>query len=348
MSEQKRVTVKDIAKELNISIGTVSKALSGKRGISDEMRAEIFKAAKEIGYSVNRLAQSLARKPIKIGIVYPATWDQYYGPLIAGMQKAIDQLRDYSVSAQFVQFASLYSTQELFSIANGMLVEGVDAIILCPASVTACEPLLHELQKNGTPVFLVGNDVGKKSRVACVQINAQMAGHLAGEIMGYLTPPGADIIAFIGDEGMQEHMDKVNCFKDELGAQRRLIGVFETQDEPEIAAHLVRKAVREISDIKGIYIATCNSVSICQALTEIGRDQEIQVVATDLYDDLIPFIENRTINALIYQHPEKQGEKAVMACYRYIAEGKLRDDCIQVAPDAIFRSHITGSYIKRD
>ena len=41
----KRVTVKDIANQLNISVGTVSKALSGKPGISADMRDKIFRTS---------------------------------------------------------------------------------------------------------------------------------------------------------------------------------------------------------------------------------------------------------------------------------------------------------------
>ncbi|MCK9348662.1 MAG: substrate-binding domain-containing protein [Sphaerochaeta sp.] len=47
---QKPVTMKDIAKRLSVTSVTVSKALSGKEGVSDELRKEIIQAAKEMGY----------------------------------------------------------------------------------------------------------------------------------------------------------------------------------------------------------------------------------------------------------------------------------------------------------
>ena len=43
-------TMKDIADELDITVMSVSKALSGKEGVSDELRARIVAKAEEIGY----------------------------------------------------------------------------------------------------------------------------------------------------------------------------------------------------------------------------------------------------------------------------------------------------------
>ena len=50
MAQVKKVTMKDIAQELDISIVTVSKALAGKEGVGDRLREEIIEKAKELGY----------------------------------------------------------------------------------------------------------------------------------------------------------------------------------------------------------------------------------------------------------------------------------------------------------
>ena len=46
----KAVTLSDIGKKLNVSTVTVSKALSGQKGVSDELRTEIVRLADEMGY----------------------------------------------------------------------------------------------------------------------------------------------------------------------------------------------------------------------------------------------------------------------------------------------------------
>ena len=74
----KRVTVKDIANTLNIAQGTVSKALSGRPGVSEDMKRRVLDAAHALGYKVNPLAKGLSQSPIDIGIVIPGVWPAYF------------------------------------------------------------------------------------------------------------------------------------------------------------------------------------------------------------------------------------------------------------------------------
>ena len=53
-----KVKMKDIAEKLNISIVSVSKALSGKDGVSDEMRDKIFEVAQSLGYDVDKVKKN--------------------------------------------------------------------------------------------------------------------------------------------------------------------------------------------------------------------------------------------------------------------------------------------------
>ena len=54
-----KITMKDIAKRLNVSINAVSIALNDKPGVSDEMRLQILRTADEMGY-INQKKQYLS------------------------------------------------------------------------------------------------------------------------------------------------------------------------------------------------------------------------------------------------------------------------------------------------
>lgn len=56
-----RVTIKDIAKELNISTAAVSKALNNLSGVSEELREKVKIAAKGMGYTPNLIAKNLVQ-----------------------------------------------------------------------------------------------------------------------------------------------------------------------------------------------------------------------------------------------------------------------------------------------
>ena len=61
----KSVKLADIAAEFNVSIVTVSKALSGQKGVSEELRQKIKKAAEEMGYTPVHSTQKSRSKSYK-------------------------------------------------------------------------------------------------------------------------------------------------------------------------------------------------------------------------------------------------------------------------------------------
>ncbi|WP_022776244.1 substrate-binding domain-containing protein [Butyrivibrio sp. AE2015] len=77
----KKITMADIAAELGISTVTVSKALSGQKGVSEEMRQKIMSIAEERGYQ--KSSQSKENESYKIGVLIDARYlgniDSFYG-----------------------------------------------------------------------------------------------------------------------------------------------------------------------------------------------------------------------------------------------------------------------------
>ena len=67
---QKRVRMVDIAEKMGVSTFTVSKALSGKDGVSEELRAEVRRVAEQMGYQAkNKSRQETVSKSMKFGIL---------------------------------------------------------------------------------------------------------------------------------------------------------------------------------------------------------------------------------------------------------------------------------------
>ena len=61
------VKMKDIAKAAGVSIVTVSNALAGKKGVSDELRSRIEQTAKEMGY--NFMKAEKKEEPFVVGVI---------------------------------------------------------------------------------------------------------------------------------------------------------------------------------------------------------------------------------------------------------------------------------------
>lgn len=99
----KNVTMKDIADRLNISTVTVSKALSDKDGVSNELREKIKNVAEEMGYRHNTLAKSIREgRSHNIGVLIADRFirddgDAFYLKMYHSVVKALSKVNYYGI-----------------------------------------------------------------------------------------------------------------------------------------------------------------------------------------------------------------------------------------------------------
>lgn len=86
----KRVTIKDVARKLNIAVSTVSRAFNNKYDIRKETRELILKTAEEMGYHPNPIAKKLIQqKAFNVGVVVPEFVNDYFPEVIIGIQDVL-------------------------------------------------------------------------------------------------------------------------------------------------------------------------------------------------------------------------------------------------------------------
>jgi len=102
MESTRKVTIYQVAEAANVSIGTVSKALANKDGISEATRQRVMEAARELGYVPNLAARSLMGGETGIvGLVVPYSAVQLFEDPhllrnMLGIEEALNE-RDYNL-----------------------------------------------------------------------------------------------------------------------------------------------------------------------------------------------------------------------------------------------------------
>ena len=91
MKESAPITMKDIARELGVSVATVSRALKDSPRISMEKRTRIKAFAQEHNFFPNVIAESLRNsrtKPVKlIGVIIPQLTHFYFSSILSGIEE---------------------------------------------------------------------------------------------------------------------------------------------------------------------------------------------------------------------------------------------------------------------
>lgn len=343
----RRVTVKDLANELGVSLSTINKALTGKPGVSEETRRHIMDTADRMGYQVNRVAQSLARNPIKIGIIMPEAWPEYYGSLKCGIDQELENLRDYNILGKYYMVPGLHSGLETVEAINRCIIDGINAVIICPVYDSNYLEQIENLYENGIPVIALGADLFDAKRLCCIRVNAQMSGKLAAEYMRWIIGEGKFVAVFIGNKDFCDHKEKVDGFVEEArNNSLKIAGVFETHDEPEVAYYLAGKLIKERQDLGGIYIATGNSIAVCKYIVE-NNIKNMRIIGTDIFKDIIKFVKDGVMQGVIFQDPVTQGRTAVKVIYDKLVKNISVEDSIFITPQIVLRNNI-DSYRSKD
>ncbi|QBN20383.1 LacI family DNA-binding transcriptional regulator [Flavobacterium nackdongense] len=142
------ITIKDIAKKLNISIATVSRAFNDKSDIKIETKNLILKTAKEMGYRPNPMAKKLIQKrSLTIGIVVPEFLNSFFPEVIIGAQEILFE-KGYQVL--ITQSNENFETE----LKNVKALEDsmVDGIIISQSSETKNVDYYQNLINSGFPI----------------------------------------------------------------------------------------------------------------------------------------------------------------------------------------------------
>ncbi len=83
-----------------------------------------------------------------------------------------------------------------------------------------------------------------------------------------------------------------------------------------------------------------NCIPVCQAVEEQQRSGVIKIIATDLFAELEPYFQRRTLSASIYQNPYRQGQLAVRAIIDHFLNGKAFPNVHYLNPVIALRSNL--------
>ena len=149
----KRLTIKDIAKEFNVSISTVSKALNNSYEISTSTKEKIQKFAKENNYKPNFNALSLKNRQTKtIGIIIPNMLNYFFAQVFKGIEKVAND-RGYKIISCISNESYTKEVETIEMLSNGI----IDGFILSLAEETILKndfSHLQEMINNNTPIVM--------------------------------------------------------------------------------------------------------------------------------------------------------------------------------------------------
>ena len=335
------VGIKDIAKALGISIGTVDRAIHSRGGINAITKERVLKMAQTLGYKPNLAARFLkAPRQVRIAINLPARIESFFDAVRAGIQDAARPFQA-GVELQFRTHPGLgEGDDELFRKA---LEEGSKGLIIVPGHPAQLKQWIRRAAQRRIPVVCVVTDAPGTERLTAVSTDSFVSGAMVAELLHLIVRDTGTIGVFTGDLSTFDHSEKVRGFKHTLSSVNgslSISNVIETHDDESTAYTQARKLLAHDRSLKAIYVSTANSLTVIQALEELDRERRIALVTTDLFPQLVPFLKSGRVLATIYQRPEAQGRMAFEALHHFLVDGRCPPPRIKLNPHIVMRSNL--------
>jgi LacI family transcriptional regulator len=171
-----RITIADIAKELNINAATVSRALNNHPGISGETKQKVTEVAGRLNYKANKIASSLrSGKSHAIGVLIPSVEISFFGSVVHGIEYMANR-HGYNVLLYQTNESRDYEVKGIETFLSAR----VDGILVSIAKETSEYSHFTEIKKRGIPIAFFDRAVDDLG-ISSVVVNDYKGGFLATE-----------------------------------------------------------------------------------------------------------------------------------------------------------------------
>jgi LacI family transcriptional regulator len=149
MTKPKEVTIYDLARKLNVSIATVSRALKDDPVVSKKTKKKVFDLAEEMGYRYNHFARNLReQRTYTIGVIVPRLNSYFMSTVIAGIESVANN-EGYTL---IISQSSESVTKEMAS-AKTMFNNRVDGMLVSLAYDTEDIAHFDQFVKKNIPLL---------------------------------------------------------------------------------------------------------------------------------------------------------------------------------------------------
>jgi LacI family transcriptional regulator len=209
MTQNSEPTIHDIARKLNISASTVSRALNDNPRISLKTREKVREIALELGYRANSLASNLRNKKSNtIGIVVPLINRYFFSSVISGVE-------DIAYKAGFTVVISQSNdlAQKEIDIVHSMFANRVDGLIISIAMEPNTNEHFNLFRKKHIPLVFFDRAVPE------IETDNIVVDDFAGafRVTQHLIDQGYRRIAHLaGPQNLMTYFDRKNGYIDAL------------------------------------------------------------------------------------------------------------------------------------
>ncbi|MBR6267530.1 MAG: LacI family DNA-binding transcriptional regulator [Selenomonadaceae bacterium] len=318
------VTIKQIAEMCGVSRGTVDRVLNNRGNVKQDKKELILSTAKKLNYVPNPAGRALVSRQNKptVGIVLPAKGLSFFDDVIEAMKKAEEKYNLFGLNTIW-RLTEGYDV-ELQCEALDELMPRIQGLIINPINSPEVRERLLAMRSKGIFIVTVNNDIHEAGRHCYVGSDYRNGGETAAALLRLICPQGGRIGVMLGSFRMFGHQERLNGFQSVIEQDEKfsIVKVEEDNDDEICAYEKVKAMLEQHEDIGAMFFASSGGAyGACRAIESLARRKKITVVAFDTVPGVVEMMKAGVIAATIYQHPRRQGQKAMQLVYDSLVNG---------------------------
>lgn len=333
--KKERSTIHDIAKKLNITASTVSRALNDHPRISAETKKAVIRVAQRLNYQPNNIAAALRNgKSNIIGIIVPSADRSFFSSIIRGIEEVANKARYNVMIGQ-----SYDSYEKEVATVETLLNARVDGIIVSHAKETMNFDHFLKVKQRGIPLIFFDRS-NDDLAISHVVVDDYLGAFKATE---HLVQQGCRRIAhFTSSHKISIYRERLRGYRDALlrnGLDYNEKFVVEGKLQLEDG----REAMAKLLDLKlrpdGVFSASAlGAVGALQILKERGIKVPAQVAVAGFTNEPFTSFTDPSLTT-VDQHSEPIGNAAAEIFLQEIADKsqKFIPQKVVLQPELIIR-----------
>lgn len=325
-------TIKDVAKEAGVSIGTVDRVLHNRGRVSDANMKAVKAAVKKLNYHPSQIARALVNRKsnLRIGITYPRVDSDFWSEIPGGIEAAKKKLMPFGVEL-VIDHTETYDVRDQIASIDKLVGLGVSGLVFTSVDDSSADQLEKHIPE-GIPYATVVNPAASVSRCAFhLGPDDFQLGMLAARLISLFCGERCSLVVLAPNY-------KFN------GTQRRIAGVLSkiNQDLPginllkvipvsgvtdeDIRAHLYSAATETLSAfpaLDALYVSNGFFDQAAFAIRDAFPDSKVKVFGHEFTTALPDLIARGIVAATIYQKPAEQWYRAIVMLSELLSDKRV-------------------------
>lgn len=343
----KKVSIKDVASQAGVSIGTVDRVLHGRGEVSNDTKMKVLKVIEELKYQPNLIARSLAsKKKVSLAILLPkaSTDDEYWHYPQVGINKALNEIYDHGPVIHQLTYP-LGDRREFLKQLNKLNTLDFDGLLTAAIYPTELSEFIQQ-DLSEKSIVLIDSNIHDLN-IDFVGQDALKSGVVAGRLVDLLTLAFEDCKILIPK--LVSNVQSLPIVQQRITGFRQYFekrGKQPVIDEVTLTIKPNQKLIPELKnllkkDYQAVFVPNSRSYLIASNASE-----KVNIIGYDLTDQNLNLLKNGDLDFVISQQPERQGYMAVMRLFNKLI-GKTNSTIKYHLPIDVLMKENVDNYINK-